>query len=136
MPFPTTSALLQALKEFKAEGGDVVFLDHRSGELLALASRSESGAVTTASVFTGAFQPGSTAKPFTAAALLALRRVESTETVSGENGEWTYPTAGGHTRTIHDTHAQLQPVPVEEVGRLRRTPFHEEFIRSDHCSCS
>ncbi len=105
-------ALIQALKEFKAEAGDVVFLDHRSGELLALASRSASGAATSASVFTGAFQPGSTAKPFTAAALLTLRRVESTETVSGENGAWTYPTAGGHTRTIHDTHAQRVPVTL------------------------
>jgi cell division protein FtsI (penicillin-binding protein 3) len=63
-------------------------------------------------VFTSAFEPGSTAKPFTAAALLALQRVQSSETVSGENGEWTYATAGGHTRTVHDTHAQHVPITL------------------------
>ena len=107
------NALEEALKEYKAEGGDVVFLDHRTGELLALASRSASGPAITPSVFTSAFEPGSTAKPFAAAALLALRRVESTETVSGENGAWTYETVpGGATRTIHDTHAQRQPISL------------------------
>jgi cell division protein FtsI (penicillin-binding protein 3) len=106
------NALIQALKQFKAEAGDVVFLDHRSGELLALASRSAEGPSTTPSVFTSAFEPGSTAKPFTAAALLALHRVAGSETVSGENGEWTYPTAGGHTRTVHDAHVEHGPISL------------------------
>lgn len=106
-------ALVEALEEYKAESGDVVFLDHRTGELLALASLSAEGPANTPSVFTSAFEPGSTAKPFAAAALLALRRVESTETVSGEGGAWTYETVpGGATRTIHDTHAQRVPVTL------------------------
>jgi len=98
----------------RAEGGDVVFLDPNSGELLALASRQAAGGgVPSASTLTDPFEPGSTAKPFAAAALLALRRVGSTETVSGENGAWTYETVpGGATRTIHDTHAQRQPVTL------------------------
>jgi cell division protein FtsI (penicillin-binding protein 3) len=107
------NALVEALKEFKADAGDVVFLDHRTGELLALASLSATGPALTPSVFTSAFEPGSTAKPFTAAALLALRRVDSTETVTGENGAWTYETVpGGARRTIHDTHAQRVPVTL------------------------
>jgi cell division protein FtsI (penicillin-binding protein 3) len=56
------------------------------------------------SFLTDPFEPGSTAKLFTAAALLALGRVDSTETVSGENGEWIMPTTGGKTRRITDTH--------------------------------
>jgi cell division protein FtsI (penicillin-binding protein 3) len=126
------NALIQALKEFKAEAGDVVFLDHRTGELLALASRSQSGAATTASVFTSAFQPGSTAKPFTAAALLTLHRVESTETVSGENGEWTYATPGGHTRTIHDAHPEHEPLTLARAIQVSSNIAMAKFASRLH----
>ena len=94
----------EALREFGAEGGDVVFLDPKTGELLALVSRTAHGTASTASVFTGVFEPGSTAKPFTAAALLALGRVKDRDAVSGEGGEWVFETSGGHKRRISDTH--------------------------------
>jgi cell division protein FtsI (penicillin-binding protein 3) len=93
-----------ALKEMKAEGGDIVFLDPATGELLALASK-QAGGTTRASTFTDPFEPGSTAKLFTAAALLAYRRVDSTDAVSGENGEWLMPVnERGKTRRITDAH--------------------------------
>ncbi|HEV8149755.1 MAG TPA: penicillin-binding transpeptidase domain-containing protein [Gemmatimonadales bacterium] len=98
-------SLANALKAFKAEGGDVVFLDPRTGELLALASLVSSGQAVTPSALTSPFEPGSTAKPFTAAALLTLGRVGPAETVSGENGKWTFLTVGRATRTITDAHA-------------------------------
>jgi cell division protein FtsI (penicillin-binding protein 3) len=97
--------LARALRDFRAQGGDVVFLDPRSGELLALASLAP-GDNSVASVFTTPFEPGSTAKPFTAAALLALKRVTPTETVSGNNGTWTFPITPRVTRTIRDVHPQ------------------------------
>ena len=97
-------SLAKALRDFKAEGGDVVFLDPRSGELLALASLSTSGPGGSPSALTSPFEPGSTAKPFTAAALLTHGRVTDDETVSGEQGVWKYATAGGATRTITDVH--------------------------------
>lgn len=110
------NALTQALKDNKAEAGDVVFLDQKTGELLAMASRAEHGATASASVFTSPFEPGSTAKPFTAAALLALGRVDSAETVSGENGEWTYAIGTrGNTRTIHDTHPHKEPLTLSRA---------------------
>src|SRR5438034_206141 len=40
------------------------------------------------SAFTDTFEPGSLAKIFAAAALLSLRRVSSTDRVSGEGGKW------------------------------------------------
>jgi len=96
--------LADALDEMRAEGGDVVFLDPATGELLALASR-HAGGVSAASTITDPFEPGSTAKLFTAAALLAYRRVDSTAVVSGENGEWLMPVnEHGRTRRITDTH--------------------------------
>jgi cell division protein FtsI (penicillin-binding protein 3) len=97
-----------AIAQMKAEGGDVVFLDPNTGELLALASRqAASGGAPSASTFTDPFEPGSTAKLFTAASLLMHDRVEATDAVSGENGLWYMPTTRtGKVRKIEDAHAQ------------------------------
>lgn len=100
--------LADALATMKAEGGDVVFLDPTNGELLALASRQAGRAGHTsprASTFTDPFEPGSTAKLFTAAALLRYRRVDSTDAVFAEGGTWRMPiTSSGRTRAITDAH--------------------------------
>jgi cell division protein FtsI (penicillin-binding protein 3) len=97
-----------ALREMKAEGGDVVFLDPTTGELLALASRQRSkGGIASlrASAFTDPFEPGSTAKLFTAAALLVHGRVSSKDAVFAEGGQWRMPiTSSGRTRVITDVH--------------------------------
>lgn len=77
------SGLDRAIADMDADGGDVVFLDPRSGELLAVASRAANGAPTS-SVFTVAFEPGSTAKLFTAAALLSHDKVTPAMTVEVE----------------------------------------------------
>jgi cell division protein FtsI (penicillin-binding protein 3) len=97
-----------AIAQMRAEGGDVVFLDPNTGELLALASRQAAGGgVPSASTFTDPFEPGSTAKLFTAAALLMRDRVKPTDAVSGELGVWNMPTTStGRTRRITDAHAQ------------------------------
>jgi cell division protein FtsI (penicillin-binding protein 3) len=97
----------EALVAMRAQGGDVVFLDPTTGELLALASRQGTGGgVPTASTFTSPFEPGSTAKLFTAAALLTHDRVDSGDAVGGENGAWEMPvTTTGRTRRITDAHA-------------------------------
>jgi cell division protein FtsI (penicillin-binding protein 3) len=111
--------LADALAAMKAEGGDVVFFDPRTGELLALASRQvEPGAVPRASTFTDPFEPGSTAKLFTAAALLRYRLVDSTDAVSGERGAWPMPvTRSGRTRMIRDVHAHKGSLTLAEAIR-------------------
>jgi cell division protein FtsI (penicillin-binding protein 3) len=94
-----------ALAATGARGGDVVFLDPRGGELLALASRQAQGGAPRASSFTDPFEPGSTAKLFTAAALLMRGRVDSSDAVFGEGGVWHMPvTRSGRTRRITDSH--------------------------------
>ena len=95
-------SLAETILEFKAQGGDIVFLDPRTGELLAVASQKNGQADLMA--FTEPFEPGSTAKLFTAAALLTLHRVDSTDAVSGEGGTWEMPLSNGRTRTIEDVH--------------------------------
>ena len=103
-----------AITQMRAEGGDVVFLDPNSGELLALASRQAAGGgVPSASTLTDPFEPGSTAKLFTAAALLMRSRVKPVDAVSGENGAWNMPvTSTGRTRRITDAHAQHGPLTL------------------------
>jgi cell division protein FtsI (penicillin-binding protein 3) len=101
-------ALEGAMLEFEAIGGDIVVLDPRTGELLALASRQTAGGrmiATTASFLTHPFEPGSTAKLFTAGALLTLGRVDSTDEVYAENGLWQMQiNKRGDTRPIRDAH--------------------------------
>jgi cell division protein FtsI (penicillin-binding protein 3) len=83
-------ALDDALRRMDAEGGDVVMLDPASGEILAIAARHR-GSTTRASAFIDVYEPGSTAKIFTAAALLVHERVRADERVSGERGRWVTP---------------------------------------------
>ena len=59
--------LADALVAMEADGGDIVFLDPRTGEILALASRQAGGTTSRPSTITDPFEPGSTAKLFTAA---------------------------------------------------------------------
>src|SRR5207244_371479 len=80
-------ALDEALRRMDADGGDVVMLDPATGELLAVASRRRDGTARP-SAFTDTFEPGSVAKIFAAAGLLALDRVKPGERVSGEGGRW------------------------------------------------
>ena len=92
------NALDDALQRFDAISGDVVVLNPRNGEVLAVTSRTIDGRGTT-NALTGVFEPGSTAKVFTAAALLMEGLVSPTDLVWCENGE--YETEH---RTIHDAH--------------------------------
>ncbi|MBA3658999.1 MAG: PASTA domain-containing protein, partial [Gemmatimonadales bacterium] len=97
-----------ALTAMQAAGGDVVFLDPSTGELLALASRetvTRAAVSARPSTLTVPFEPGSTAKLFTAAALLSRHRLDSSAAVFAEGGVWQMPvTSTGRTRTITDAH--------------------------------
>jgi cell division protein FtsI (penicillin-binding protein 3) len=101
-------ALDDAIPEFQASGADIVILEPRTGEILALASRNTAdGRIVSnkASFFTDPFEPGSTAKIFTGGALLALHRVKPDDEVFGENGAWDMPiNTQGTVRRISDAH--------------------------------
>ena len=91
-------ALDDAIDNMAAEGGDVVMLDPRSGEVLAVASRRADGSMRP-SAFTETFEPGSVAKIFAAAALLMFDRVRPGDRVSGEGGRYKLPD-----RVVTDEH--------------------------------
>lgn len=91
-------ALERAVRETGASGGDVLMLDPRTGEVLALASRrmGQGGGVP---AIGSPYEPGSTLKPFLLASLLAEDTVDLGEVVDTEGG-----TLRRHGRTIRDVH--------------------------------
>ncbi|MGZ8469617.1 MAG: peptidoglycan D,D-transpeptidase FtsI family protein [Gemmatirosa sp.] len=67
-------ALSEAVTNAQATGGDIVVLEPHRGEILALASQREDPRATAATAISEPFEPGSTIKPFMAAALLQRKR--------------------------------------------------------------
>jgi cell division protein FtsI (penicillin-binding protein 3) len=96
-------SLERAIADAKASGGDVVILQPSTGDVLALASVRRNGNTIggASGVIGDPYEPGSTAKIFTAAALLRAGKATVRDTVFGENGTWTVGR-----RQIHDTHPQ------------------------------
>jgi cell division protein FtsI (penicillin-binding protein 3) len=90
-------ALAEAVAQTRAAGGDVVILQPATGEVLALAAVRPGSRG--AGLVGDAFEPGSTAKVFTAATLLREGKARASDSVFAENG--TYQLGD---RTIHDVH--------------------------------
>ena len=90
-------ALRTAVDSVHASGGDVVILQPSTGQVLALASvRSASDP---GDVLGDVFEPGSSAKVFTAAALLRDGKATARDTVFAEEGRWV-----DNGRVIEDVH--------------------------------
>ena len=89
-------ALEEAIDQSQARGGDVLMTDPETGEILALVSIRE-GRTAALSAINTPYEPGSTLKPFTVAALLQHDLVSLHDTVDVGQGVW--EVAG---RTLHD----------------------------------
>ena len=92
-------ALDQAIESSGASGGDLLMVDPRTGDLLAVASRRQDGSLKVPA-FTDPFEPGSTLKPFLLSALLAEGLVSLDDTIDVRNGVY----KEGR-RVIRDVHA-------------------------------
>lgn len=80
------AALADAVEANRARGGELVMADPRTGEILAAVSRASDGRARNWRGVTVPYEPGSTIKPFTVAALLALGRATLRDSVFGEDG--------------------------------------------------
>src|SRR5687768_9342347 len=92
-------ALARATDSLEASGGDIVVMNPNSGEILAMASRRNGEKVLSNTAVTEPFEPGSTLKPFIAAALLERKRARTDEVIDTFGGEMKTPI-----RTITDLH--------------------------------
>jgi cell division protein FtsI (penicillin-binding protein 3) len=93
-------ALQEAMAETEARGGDVVVSDPSTGEILALVSIRD-GTASALSALNTPYEPGSTLKPFTVAALLERGLASLDDTIDVGNGSWRV-----EGRTLHDTHTK------------------------------
>lgn len=91
-------ALMAAMEETGAKGGDLVISDPKTGEILALVSMKEDN-LGSLSAINAPYEPGSTLKPFTVAGILVHGAASLSDTVDGEQGRWS---VGG--RILTDVH--------------------------------
>ena len=80
-------ALARATDSLQAEGGDIVVMNPFTGDVLAMASRRANPRAVANTAVSEPFEPGSTIKPFIAAALLQLHRARPGDSVDTSNGE-------------------------------------------------
>lgn len=89
-------ALTEALETTGASGGDVLVTDPGTGEILAMASVRD-GRPAGLTALNSPYEPGSTLKPFTVAAMMAHGVASLGDSVDTEQGSWRI-----HGRTITD----------------------------------
>ncbi len=80
-------ALESAIEKTHARGGDVVVTDPNTGDILAMVSIADGRTGGLSSINT-AYEPGSTVKPFTVAAILTHHVATLSDTVDVGNGTW------------------------------------------------
>ncbi|MDX1577418.1 MAG: penicillin-binding transpeptidase domain-containing protein [Gemmatimonadota bacterium] len=101
--------LERAMTETGAAAGDILILDPRTGELLAVASERRGAAPGHVPAFSEPYEPGSTLKPFLLASLMSEGLVDLTETLDVENGVLRMGP-----RTIRDVHG-YEDLTVREI---------------------
>ncbi len=107
--------LFDAVARMEAEGGDIVILDPRNGEVLAMAGVRDGRASAAATPITEPFEPGSTLKPFIAAGLLARGKARTTDLVPSRDGVYEL-----HGRRINDEpHAGPTPAMLSLADVIR-----------------
>lgn len=92
-------AMLMAVTESEARGGDLVALNPNTGEILAMVSILNGRPALTA--ITAPYEPGSTFKPFTVASVLDQGLGRLTDTIDTEGGSWRVDG-----RTVTDVHGR------------------------------
>ncbi len=90
--------LVASVDSAGARGGDLIITEPHTGEVLAMVSVVEGSTAALSSVNT-TYEPGSTMKPFTVAALLKHDLAALTDSVDTENGLWVI-----NGRRINDVH--------------------------------
>jgi len=99
-----------AVARLGADGGDIVILDPRSGEVLAMAGQRGGAVAASVTAVTEPFEPGSTLKPLIAAALLAQGKARVDDRVPSRGGVYQL-----HGRVIHD---EPHPGPTPKLLSL------------------
>ena len=103
------SALLGAIDEHRAFGGDILITDPYTGEIKALFSIRDNN-IAALSAINAPFEPGSTLKVFTVAALLENGLADLNDSIDIGNGRWTI-----NGRTLSDVHVESEEVTLRKA---------------------
>ena len=98
--------LAEAIHTTKAKGGDLIIIDPKNGDVLAMVSISN-GSASNLSTITTPYEPGSTLKPFTVAGLMHNGLAGLTDTIETGSGSWEI-----NQRTISDVHPEGGPMSL------------------------
>ncbi|MCH7892238.1 MAG: penicillin-binding protein 2, partial [Gemmatimonadetes bacterium] len=105
-------ALMEAIRETEARGGDLLITDPRTGDVLAMVSIHD-GSTSALSAINTPYEPGSTIKPLTVAGLLQNRLMSLDDVVDTGSGSWTV--AG---RTIEDVNREHGPMTLARALQI------------------
>lgn len=125
--------LAEVLEAQQADAGDVVLVDPRTGEVLAMATvvRRPAGERRAGAWIPA--EPGSTIKPFAAAALLAMERARAEDSVHGEGGTFRI---AGRSRPIRDDHPRpgwlTLATAIEISSNVATTKFTLRLAPEEH----
>ena len=98
--------LAEAINTTNAKGGDLIIIDPKNGDVLAMVSISN-GSASHLSTITTPYEPGSTLKPFTVAGLMHNGLAGLTDTIETGSGSWEI-----NQRTISDVHPEGGPMSL------------------------
>ncbi len=121
--------LSSAVEDTDARGGDLIVTDPATGEILAMSSISDGGRTSLSAVNTS-YEPGSTVKPFTSAALLQHGAAELDDSVDTGDGTWTVQGRritdidGGGWLTLHEVIRQSSNTGIAKFAS-RLTPAQQ-----------
>jgi cell division protein FtsI (penicillin-binding protein 3) len=127
------AALAETLLREEADAGDVVLLEPLSGEVLAMATvvRRPEGARRAGGWIPA--EPGSTIKLLAAGGLLRLARASGTDSVHGENGEWTLQQRRRPIRDIHPIDGYMTLAHAIQVSsNIGATKFTMRLTPEEH----
>lgn len=130
-----SEALGAAVQNTNARGGEMILADPRTGEILASATVRAFGNSQSWQAATDPYEPGSTLKPFTIAALLAQKEARLTDSVFAENGLYVH-----EGRTLKDVHAmgwitvaqalqQSSNIALAKLATRMDAPVQYEYLR-------
>jgi cell division protein FtsI (penicillin-binding protein 3) len=130
-------ALDRAVATNDADGGDVVVIDPRTGEIVALASRTRGGVATKLTAVTDPYEPGSTLKPFIVAELLGNGRTRPDEWINTFNGSLNYrgirKLTDAHVAprmTVTELLAQSSNIGIVQLRDRMANREHYELLRN------
>jgi len=129
------NGLRSALARTGSSAGDIILMNPRTGELLAVASEREGAAQGYVPAFSDPYEPGSTAKPFLLAALLSEGLVDLDEVIDVEGGQLragrrTIRDVHGYDRlTVREVIAQSSNVGAAKLSERVRPLVQQSYLR-------